>query len=91
MFFAVKLPDVTTLLKDQFLKKMFLKRAKPVIFSFCKTIGSNNSFTISDFKIAKFEFNVTIHPGLWAKELSSDPLKCFKYFKNMVVGKDDGK
>ena len=31
--------------KDQFLKKMLLKRAKPVSF-FHKTIGSNNSFTL---------------------------------------------
>ena len=35
------------LLKDRFLKKMLLKRAKPVAF-FRKTIGSNNYFTITE-------------------------------------------
>ena len=58
------------LLKGQFLKKMLLKRAKTCLV-FCKTIDSNNSFTLIEnnyrfFTIAKFEFKVTVHYGLWA-------------------------
>ena len=38
---------------------------------FRKTIGSNNYValikTIAAFKIAKFEFKVTVHHGLWTK------------------------
>ena len=34
------------LLKDQFLKKMLLKRAKIGAFFYGRTIGSNNSFTL---------------------------------------------
>ena len=60
------------LLKDRFLKKMLLIREKSVSFFFCKTIGSNNFFycnwkLFQVFKIAKFEFKVTVHYSLWAK------------------------
>ena len=51
------------LLKDRFLKKMLLKRAKNLSPFFHKTIGSNNSFTLKFqvFKIAK----------LWIQDNSS--------------------
>ena len=59
------------LLKDRFLKKMFLKRAKTRPPFFCKTIGSNNSFTLIEnnfrFLRAKFEFKVTVHYSIWEK------------------------
>ena len=51
---------------------MLLKRAKNPAPFLRKTIGLNNSFTLIEnnfnfFKIAKFEFKVIIHNGLWAK------------------------
>ena len=45
------------LLKDLFLKKMLLK----------KNIGLNNSFTLIENNLAKFESKVTVRDGLWAK------------------------
>ena len=55
------------LLKDRFLKKVLLKITKIRRF-FLNTVGSNNSFTLIEkknqgFKIAKFEFKVTVHYG----------------------------
>ena len=50
--------------------KMLLKRAKNLsAFFFRKAIGSNNSFILTEnnfrsFKIANFEFKVTVHYGM---------------------------
>ena len=60
------------LLKDRFLKKMLLKRAKIRRF-FRKTIGSNIFFFYSNwkqfqvFKLEKFEFKITVRYGLFVK------------------------
>ena len=48
------------------------KKSKNPLPVFCKTIGSNNSFALIEnslgSKIAKFEFNVIVHYGLWGKK-----------------------
>ena len=67
-FFTIKLPFY---LKDWFLKKMLFKQKAVALFPH-KTTGSNNSFTLTEnnfrfFEIAKFEFKVTVHYGLWVK------------------------
>ena len=59
---------------------MLLKRAKARRPFFHKTIGSYHFFysnwkQFQFFKIAKFEFKVTVHYGLWKKGPSFDPLK----------------
>ena len=49
-------------------KKCSFKKSKNPSAFLRKTIGSNKSFTlIENNKIAKFEFKVTVHYGLWAK------------------------
>ena len=51
----------------------FIKSNKNPSLLFRRTIGSNSSFTLLNwkqflvFKIAKFEFIVTVHYSLWAK------------------------
>ena len=68
---TVKSPSVTrrSVSQENALKRK--KHQNPVTF-FLKTIGSNN-FVYSNskqfqvFKIAKFEFKVTVHYSLWAK------------------------
>ena len=56
------------LLKDRFLKKMLLKRAKLVAsFFFFFFFFYCNWKQFQVFKIAKFEFKVSVHYGLWAK------------------------
>ena len=62
-FFTVKSPSVTQRSVSQ--ENAFKKSKNPSPL-FRKTIGSNNSFTLIEnnfrfFKIAKFEFKVTIH------------------------------
>ena len=47
---------------------------------FRKNIGSNNSFTLIEnnfkfLKIAKFEFKLTVHYGLWGKCNQLLPIK----------------
>ena len=66
-FFTVKSPSVTQRLVSQ--ENAFKKSKNPLPF-FSKTIGSSNSFTLEQFqvfKIAKFEFKVTVHYSLRAK------------------------
>ena len=74
--FTVKSP-IATQIKDRFLKKMLLKRATRRLFR--NIIGHNNDFTLIEkkksYKIAEFEFKVTIHYGLWAKCTQLWPLK----------------
>ena len=68
--------------KVRFLKQMLLKKANTRSLFLCKTTGTNNYFTLIKkkknqaeiCKIAKFEFNVTEHYGLWQNESSCDPL-----------------
>ena len=68
-FFTVKSPSITQRSVSQ--EKCY-KESKNLSPFFRKTIGSNNSFTLMEnnkfqvFKIAKFEFKVTVHYGLWA-------------------------
>ena len=68
--FTVKSPNVTQ--RSDFQDKAF-KKSKNLLPFFRKTIGSNNSFSLIEniirfFKIAKFEFKVTVHYGLWTKD-----------------------
>ena len=74
MCFTVKLPSVTKRLvfQENAFKKSNNLSAFFFFFFFHKTIGSNNSFipienNFQVFKIAKFEFKVTVHCGLWGK------------------------
>ena len=59
------------LLKDWFLKKMFVKRARNHQLIFVKKLLAqiilSNWKQFQVFKIVKFEFKVTVHYGLWAK------------------------
>ena len=53
-------------------KENAFKKSKNLSPFLRKTIGSNKSFTLIEnnfrfFKIAKFEFKVTVHYSLWAK------------------------
>ena len=74
-FFTVNMVKSPALgqLKDRFLKKILSKIAKTMKtrrFFRKVIIGSNNSFTwkhFQVFKIAKFEFKVTVHYGLCTK------------------------
>ena len=50
-------------------QKMLLERPKPRAFYLQNTIGVNNCFTLLKinfqvFKMAKFEFKLTVHYGL---------------------------
>ena len=71
-----------TQLKDQFLKKMLLKRAntRRLFFAKLKTpiIVYSNWKKIQVFKIAKFEFKVTVQYGQWQNASSCDPLMQWK-------------
>ena len=74
------------ILKDQFLKKILLKRAKTCPL-FCKTIGLNNFFysnwtQFQVFKIAKFEFKVTVHYRLWVKCTPLWPLNAWNIWSS---------
>ena len=78
-FFIVKSPSITLRLVSQ---ENAFKKSKnlSLFFSPAKLIGSNNSFTLIEnnfrfFKIAKFEFKVTVHHGVWAKCTQMWPLK----------------
>ena len=68
-FFTVKSP--IELFKDRFLKKMLLKRAKTCRLCFTKLQAQIFSYSswkqFQVFKIAKFEFKVTVPYSLWAK------------------------
>ena len=57
----------------------YKKSYNPLPF-LCKTIDSNNSFTLIEskfqvFKLAKLEFKVPVHYGLWAKYIHLWPRK----------------
>ena len=86
------------LLKDRFLKNLLLKRAKTRCLFFVKTIGSNNSFTLIEnnfrcFKIAKFEFKVTVHYSLWTKCTQLWPLKPnvieYLVYRKQIIASED--
>ena len=66
--FTVKSPSVTQRSLSE--ENAFIKSNNPSPFFFRK-IGSNNSYSnwkqFQVFKIATFEFNVTVYYGLWAK------------------------
>ena len=66
--FTVKSPSVTQRSVSQ---ENAFKKSKNLLAFVHKTIGSNKSFTLDEnnfrfFKIAKFEFKVTVHHSLWA-------------------------
>ena len=77
-FFSVKSPSVTQRLVSQ---ENACKKSLNLLPYFDKT-GSNNSFTSTwnqfQVKLAKIEFNVIVHYGLWAKCIQFSPLKMFK-------------
>ena len=68
VLFFVKSPSVNQ--RSIFQEKAFKKNKNPSLFFFvAKIIGSNNYFTLIEnnfhvFKIAKFEFKVTVHFSL---------------------------
>ena len=68
-FFTTTSPSVTQRPVSQ--ENTFKKSKKPVGFFFSQTMGSNDFLfqlkIISVFKLAKFEFKVTVHYSLWAK------------------------
>ena len=66
--FYCKITSITQRSVSQ--EKCYKKSKSPSFF--CKNIGSSNSFTLIKtnfrfFKIARFEFKVTVHCSLWAK------------------------
>ena len=61
------------LLKDRFFKKMFLKKVKTRRFFFFAKLSAQ-IVLLKVLKIAKFEFMVTVHSGLWAKCTQMWPL-----------------
>ena len=76
-FFSAKLDSVTQRLVSQ---ENAFKKSKHLSPFLHETIESYNSVTLIKqfhffFKIAKFEFNLTVHYGLWAKWLHLSPLK----------------
>ena len=79
--FTVKSPSVTK--RSVVMKKVLLKRAKTRRFFFPQNYRLN-SFFYSSWKqfqvveIAKFEFSVTVHCGLWEKAPGCDPLSSLK-------------
>ena len=68
---TVKSPNVRPTQRSVSQENAF-KKSKNMLPFFRKTTGSNNSFTLIEnnlrfFKIAKFEFKVTVHYSLWAR------------------------